>query len=133
MLLSTVGEEATTRAISKEWTWYWTSRRCRLNEEYSPKATISVSVTTTSCNTNTCVASRKSMRPRMAISGPYEQNAQKSNRPAGFTSQVVQEALCELLRMLSMHEVPAGDLLDDVLVLEHPRRAPVVRGFDVRI
>src|SRR5690348_2786948 len=34
--------------------------------------------------------------------------------------QVRQEPLGEHLGMLAMHEMPAGDLLDDVVVLEHP-------------
>ena len=43
---------------------------------------------------------------------------------------MLQQPLCERLGMLPMHEMPASDFLNDVLVLEHPRGAPVVRRFD---
>src|SRR3974377_2307402 len=44
-----------------------------------------------------------------------------------------QEPLGERLGMLPVHEMPAPDLLDDVLVLEHPRGAPIVRWLGDRI
>jgi hypothetical protein len=41
-----------------------------------------------------------------------------------------QESLGERLGMLSVHEMSAGDLLDDVFAFEHPGRAPIVRRLD---
>ena len=92
---------------------------------------INVNVTTTSCSSSTWVPSRKSMRPLEAMKGPYrlrEQNAQKSDDVIGrLESQMIQQPLGERFGMLPMHEMPAGDLLDDVLVLEHPGGVPIVR------
>ena len=48
-------------------------------------------------------------------------------------SQISQEPLGERLGILPMHEMPARDLLDDVLVLEHPGGAPIVRRLRDRI
>src|ERR1700758_1132603 len=47
--------------------------------------------------------------------------------------QMSQEPFGERLGMLPMHEMPAWDLLDDVLVLEHPGGAPIVRCLGDRI
>src|ERR1700744_1173169 len=134
MLVTTVGDEATTRAISRAWTWYWLSRRWRLNIAKRPKATISVSVTTTSCNTSICVASRASMRLLPAMQGPYrvrQSRMRKSSARARL--QMIHQPLGEHLRMLPMHEVPAGHLLDDILAEEHSGRAPVVGGLGDRV
>ena len=47
--------------------------------------------------------------------------------------QMSQQPLGEQLGMLSVHEMPARDLLDEVLVLEHPRGAPIVGGLGDRV
>src|SRR5246127_4770169 len=51
-------------------------------------------------------------------------------RGGQIQSQMGQEPLGERLWMFPMHEVPAWDLLHDVLVLEHPRGASIVRWLD---
>ena len=54
-------------------------------------------------------------------------------REGQLQSQLSQEPLGERLGMFSMHEVPAWDLLNDVLVFEHSGGAPIVRGLDAWI
>src|ERR1700732_1315569 len=56
-----------------------------------------------------------------------------SARRARPHSQMTQEPFGERLGMLPVHEMSAGDLLDQVLVLEHSRGAPVVGWLGDRI
>ena len=44
-----------------------------------------------------------------------------------------QKPLGECLAVFPVHEMPTWDLLDDVLVLEHPRGAAIVGGLGDRI
>ena len=44
-----------------------------------------------------------------------------------------QQSLGERRWVLPVHEMPTGDLLDDVLVLEHPGGKPVIRRRGNRI
>ena len=50
-----------------------------------------------------------------------------------FPSEVREESLGERVGMLPVHEMPAADLLNDVLVVEHPGGVSIVRRLDDRI